>query len=58
MRQRDVLDALAARLLDVETIEGDELEEIFQGGADAVEDAGVVTPLETYRHRPAIAQVC
>ena len=38
MRQRDVLDALAARLLDVETIEGDELEEIFQGGADDVED--------------------
>jgi cell division protease FtsH len=53
VRQRDVLDALAARLLDVETIEGDELEEIFQGGADASTDAGVVTPLETYRHRPA-----
>src|SRR5258705_13067751 len=53
MRQREVLDALAARLLDVETIEGDELEQIFQGAADSLDDAGVVTPLETYRHRPA-----
>jgi hypothetical protein len=34
-RQRVVLDHLAARLLDDETIEGDDLEEIFQGAGRA-----------------------
>jgi cell division protease FtsH len=49
-RHRDVLDALAARLLDDETIEGEDLEAIFQG--DGV-SGGVVTPLPRYRHRPS-----
>jgi cell division protease FtsH len=49
-RHGDVLDALAARLLESETVEGEELELIFQGGAEVVD--GVVTPLPTYRHRP------
>jgi cell division protease FtsH len=50
MRHQDVLDALAARLLDDETIEGDDLELIFQGsGRTNV----VVTPLASSRHRPA-----
>src|SRR5258705_12573130 len=52
MRQREVLDALAARLLDAETIEGDELEQIFQGEANADDDA-IVTPLSTHRYRPS-----
>ena len=51
LRHRDVLDALAARLLDAETIEGDELEEIFQGEANA--DDAVITPLPTHRYRPS-----
>jgi hypothetical protein len=45
-----VLDTLAARLLDEETIEGEQLEEIFQGVREPSE--GVVTPLPRYRHRP------
>jgi cell division protease FtsH len=49
-RHRDVLDALAARLLDDETVEGDELERVFQG--DAQTD-GTITPLPRYRHRPS-----
>ncbi len=44
-----VLDALAARLIEDETIEGEELEQIFLGGASA---DGVVRPLARYRHRP------
>jgi cell division protease FtsH len=48
-RHRDVLDTLAARLIDDETIEGDELEEIFLSGAAAPE--GVVTSLPRYRHQ-------
>src|SRR5579859_6989445 len=51
-QHRDVLDALAARLLDSETIEGEELEGIFQQGAGAGE--GSVTPLPGYRHRPGL----
>ncbi|GAC1321803.1 MAG: ATP-dependent zinc metalloprotease FtsH [Chloroflexota bacterium] len=47
-RHRDVLDALAARLLEDETIEGNALEEIFRGEVSA---DGVVTPLPRYRHR-------
>jgi cell division protease FtsH len=50
LRHRDVLDTLAARLLDEETIEGEQLEEIFQGVREPSE--GVVTPLPRYRHRP------
>jgi cell division protease FtsH len=48
-RHRDVLDALAEHLLEDETIEGDELEQIFQGQAQA---DGTITPLPRYRHRP------
>jgi cell division protease FtsH len=49
-RHRDVLDALAARLLEDETIEGEDLEQIFQGDGQS---GGVVTPLPRYRHRPS-----
>jgi ATP-dependent Zn protease len=48
-RHRDVLEALALRLVEDETIEGDELEQIFSG-ADATSD-GVVRPLPRYRYR-------
>jgi cell division protease FtsH len=48
LTNRDVLDALALRLLQDETIEGDDLEEIFQGGT---ESDGVVTPLARHRQR-------
>jgi cell division protease FtsH len=48
-RHRDVLDALAARLLEDETIEGDELEQLFQGNQEA---GAIVTPLPRYRYRP------
>jgi cell division protease FtsH len=54
-RHGDVLDALAARLLETETVEGEELELIFQGGAEVVD--GVVTPLPSYRHRPSAPEV-
>jgi cell division protease FtsH len=47
---QSVLDALAGRLLEDETIEGDELEQVFVGGASA---DGVVLPLPRYRQRPA-----
>jgi hypothetical protein len=50
VHHQDVLDALAARLLDDETIEGDDLELIFQGSAHT---NGAVTPLASLRHRPA-----
>src|SRR5439155_2877197 len=53
VRHRDVLDALAARLLDAETIEGDELEAVFQGGAETPAE-GAVRPLPGYRHRPGL----
>ena len=49
LRHREVLDALAARLLEEETVEGDELEDIFAGGSAS--DGGVVTPLPRYRHQ-------
>jgi cell division protease FtsH len=49
LRHRDVLDRLAARLLDVETVEGEELEAVFTGASGDGE--GVVTPLPRYRHR-------
>ncbi|MCA1647008.1 MAG: hypothetical protein LC797_16610 [Chloroflexi bacterium] len=49
-RQRAVLDALAARLLDAETVEGEELEGIFQRPAGAAE--GSVTPMPGFRQRP------
>jgi cell division protease FtsH len=48
-QHRDVLDTLANRLLEDETIEGDELEQIFQGEA---QPDGTVTPLPRYRLRP------
>jgi cell division protease FtsH len=48
LTNRDVLDSLALRLLQDETIEGDDLEEIFQGGS---ESDGVVTPLARHRQR-------
>jgi cell division protease FtsH len=49
VRHRDVLDGLAARLLEDETIEGQELEEIFlQSGR---ESEGVVTPMPRNRQR-------
>ncbi len=46
---RGVLDALATRLLDVETVEGEELEAVFQGSGRL---DGSVVPLPTHR-RPA-----
>ena len=49
-RHRSVLDALAARLLDDETIEGDDLEQIFQGARPA---DGIVTPLPRRGQAPA-----
>jgi cell division protease FtsH len=48
LSNRAVLDALALRLLQDETIEGDDLERIFQGGG---ESEGVVTPLARHRQR-------
>ena len=49
-RQRYALDALAVRLLEDETVEGEALERIFQGDRQA---DGSVRPLPTYRHRPS-----
>ncbi len=51
---RMVLDALAARLLDVETVEGQELELLFQGASEA--DAAI-TQLPTYRRQTARPRV-
>jgi cell division protease FtsH len=48
VHHQQVLDALAAQLLDDETVEGDELERIFQGSR---ESRDVVTPLLGSRHR-------
>jgi cell division protease FtsH len=51
-QHRDVLDALAVRLLEAETVEGDDLEEIFTGTATAAD--GVVRPMPPrYRQRPS-----
>jgi cell division protease FtsH len=54
IRHRDVLDALAARLLEDETVEGDELEQIFNS-TESSDD--VVRPLPRYRHRAASAEL-
>jgi cell division protease FtsH len=51
---RDVLEALAARLIDTETVEGEELELIFQGWSE-VDPA--VTPLPTHRRQTARPRV-
>jgi cell division protease FtsH len=53
-RHRDILDTLAARLLEEETIEGDDLEQIFNGG---VETGVVLRPLPRYRQRPGSANL-
>jgi cell division protease FtsH len=53
---RDVLDSLAARLLEDETIEGDDLEQIFNSTAVDTSD-GVVRPLPRYRHRAGSAEL-
>ncbi len=45
--RRDVLDSLAARLLQDETVEGDDLERIFSGA-----ETTAIKPLTRYRHRP------
>ena len=50
-RHRDVLDLLATRLLDEETVEGDELEQLFVGDPDA-DLGGNVRQLPRYRQRP------
>jgi cell division protease FtsH len=49
-----VLDALAKRLVEDETIEGDALEKIFHGGASA---DGIIRPLRRYRRRPGSANL-
>jgi cell division protease FtsH len=54
-RHRDVLDGLAARLLVDETIEGDDLEQIFSGTLD--ESGANVRPLPRYRLRPGAASL-
>jgi len=55
VQHRDVLDALAARLLDAETIEGDELEAVFQlSEGDGTSSEVAVTPMPGYRHRPGL----
>jgi cell division protease FtsH len=54
-RHRDVLDVLAGRLLEEETIEGDDLEEIFNGRASEAD--AVVRPLPRYRQRPGSANL-
>jgi cell division protease FtsH len=48
-RHKPILDTLAARLLDDETVEGDDLEVIFQGKSP---DHGIVTPLPSPRLAP------
>jgi hypothetical protein len=63
MRHQQVLDTLAERLLEDETIEGVDLEQIFQSSSPT---DGLLTPLTDHRHRlgapnlvplPRIAQV-
>jgi cell division protease FtsH len=54
-RHRDVLDALATRLLVDETVEGDDLEQIFVNPAGQPE--GVVRPLQRHRQRPGSANL-
>ncbi|MBV9582509.1 MAG: ATP-dependent zinc metalloprotease FtsH [Chloroflexi bacterium] len=53
-RHSAVLDALAARLLEDETVEGDDLEQVFVGEAQA---DGVVLPLPRSRQRPSGANL-
>jgi Peptidase family M41 len=53
-QHQPVLDALAARLIEDETIEGDDLEQIFLGGASA---DGIIRPLRRYRQRPGSANL-
>ncbi len=53
-QHQPVLDALAARLIEDETIEGEDLEQIFLGGASA---DGIIRPLRRYRQRPGSANL-
>jgi cell division protease FtsH len=55
-RHRDVLDALAVRLLATETVEGDELEAIFNGDAAEV-GVDVVVPMPRHRQRSVATKV-
>jgi cell division protease FtsH len=55
-QHRDVLDALAARLLDEETIEGDALEQVFLNGAPAPAD-GAPQELPRYRLRARVSDL-
>jgi cell division protease FtsH len=52
-RHRDVLDALATRLLVDETIEGEDLEQIFANPSGSE----VIRPLTRYRQRPGSANL-
>jgi cell division protease FtsH len=54
-RHASVLNGLAERLLEDETVEGDELEQIFLGSAEAPD--GVVLALPRYRQRPGTANL-
>ena len=56
LRHREVLDELASRLLEDETIEGDDLEEIFSI-ASLPESEEVVRPLPRYRQRAGSANL-
>lgn len=56
-RHREVLDTLAARLLEDETVEGDDLEQIFNSGSTGAEADSVVRPLPRYRYRPGSASL-
>jgi cell division protease FtsH len=49
-QHRSVLDALALKLIDVETVEGDELESVFQGALDGGDK---VMPLAPVRRTPS-----
>jgi len=54
--QRSVLEALALQLLEDETIEGDELEQIFLAGAPPTE-SGTPSELPRYRSRPRVTDL-
>ena len=56
-RHNDVLEALATRLLEDETVEGEDLEEIFNGAASFADGDAVVRPLPRYRLRPGTANL-
>ena len=56
LRHRPVLDELASRLLEDETIEGEDLEEIFLVGVSS-DSEGVVRPLPRYRQRAGSANL-